>query len=315
MVIKFQDANELCDCGSGLRLKDCHLKPILPKEFFQVRITNRTEDSFEEYVNGEWRKIPGRVMMKLSAVDAKYVYKDVIELLKPLRDISLNYTIKLERYTAIIKELNLQDNQDSIITWSNRINKIQHKLHSVKNHMKTFSEHENKFEEKCKKEYTDSILELEEIDPVYYDETESFLFQAKSALDILAQIIGISYRLSGVITYADDGKDLIDKLNKTSAFRNNIENKDKMVTLIEKNQIWIKEIVNMRDLITHFSDLIGFKSTIHSPSFEDKEYVNIYYPSMPNLTRVTTYMNEIWCKLKTFISEVAGVIKELHASV
>jgi hypothetical protein len=312
VVIKFQDVNDPCDCGSGLKLKDCHLKPILPKEFFKVKITNRTGDYFVEYVNGQYRRIPGRIMMKISAVAPEYVYEDVIEILKPLRDINIQETVKLERYTSIIRELNLQKNQDSILSWTNRINKLQHKLNSLKNRMKTFSEHEMKFEEKCKKEYTDSIVEYEEIDPIYVDETESFLFQAKSALDILAQIIGIAYRLSGAVTYSDDGNDLIDKLRKSSAFRNNAENKEEMIKVIERNKDWIKDLVNMRDLITHFSDLVGFKSAIHSPSSQDNEYVNIYYPSMPNLTRVTTYMNDILLKIFTLISEVTMTIKKLH---
>lgn len=282
MGIKFQDINDPCDCGSGLNLKDCHIKPNLPEEYFTVKITKRTEDHFVEYVNGEYRKLPGRLMMKISVIDPRYVYSDVIDLLKALREINVNQTIKLDRFTTIIKELHLQDNQDSIMSWSNRINKLQHKLNSVKNHMKAFSEREKELEDKCKKEYTGSIVELEEIDPFYYDETESFLFQVKSALDILAQIVGIAFRLSGVITYKENGDDLIDKLRKSSAFRNKPENKDKLITIIENNKIWVKNLVNMRDLITHFSDLIGFQSTIHSPSSEQHEYVNIYYPSMPN---------------------------------
>jgi tetrahydromethanopterin S-methyltransferase subunit F len=71
----------------------------------------------------------------------------------------------------------------------------------------------------------------------------------------------------------------------------------------------------MRDLITYFSDLIGFKSAIHSPSSEDNEYVNIYYPSMPNLTKVTTYMNDIWSKITIYTSQVIQLIKELQSGM
>jgi hypothetical protein len=130
-------------------------------------------------------------------------------------------------------------------------------------------------------------------------------------LDILAQIVGIAFRLSGIVTYSDNGDDLIDKLRKSSAFRNKPENKDKLVTIIDNNKIWVKNLVNMRDLITHFSDLIGFKSTIHSPSSEEHEYVNIYYPSMPNRERVTTYMNNTWRQLVILITDVSNVLKEL----
>lgn len=90
------------------------------------------------------------------------------------------------------------------------------------------------------------------------------MFQAKSTLDNIAQLIGMVYRLTGVVTYANDGDKLIDKLQKSSAHRDSHENKQKLIQVLLKNKNWIKDFVNMRDLVTHFSDLIGFKSAIHT---------------------------------------------------
>jgi hypothetical protein len=311
MGIKFQDINDPCDCGSGLKTKDCHLKPSLPNEFFTVRVTKPSEDYFEEFVNGQWRRIPGRVMMNVSC--SNQVYEDIIKLLEPLRKVEHIEPIRLERFATIVHELNLDTNHDATISWNNRINKLQHKLSSLKYHMEIYTEHEKNFQEKCKREYTDSIVELEEVDPVYYNETESFLFQTKSILDILSQIIGIAFKLTGVVTYANDGDDLIDKLGKTASYRDKPIKKKEMISIIDRNKNWVKDLVNMRDLITHFSDIIGFKSIIHSPTSNDNEFANIYYPSMPNKERVTTFMNHTWTKLVQLIRDVNKKIVELYA--
>ena len=138
-----------------------------------------------------------------------------------------------------------------------------------------------------------------------------FLFQIKSALDIIAQVIGISYRLTGVVTYKNNGKDLIDKISKSSSQRN-IDNKSKIFEILDSNEQWIKNFVNMRNLITHYSDLIGFKSIIHSATSENDDYANIYYPSMPNKERVTTFMNNTWTNLIQLINYIGNTITELY---
>jgi hypothetical protein len=115
MGIKLHDVNQNCDCGSGLKLKDCHLKPSIPNEFFTVRITTRTSDYFAEYKNGQYRKIPGRIIMNVSVIDPKFVYEDVIDLLKELRSVKNVQAIKLERFSTIVKELHLERNQDATI--------------------------------------------------------------------------------------------------------------------------------------------------------------------------------------------------------
>jgi hypothetical protein len=122
LVIKFQDVNDLCNSGSELKLKDCHVKPVLPKEFFTVKTTKLTKEYFYDdskiWKDGKYGKLPGKVMMKVSAVDA--------DLLKSLREIKIEHSIKIESYTTLMNELCLQENQDSVLSWSNQINKLQH---------------------------------------------------------------------------------------------------------------------------------------------------------------------------------------------
>lgn len=119
--IKLEDVNQPCHCGSGLKLIECHLKPSLPNEYFTVKITNQTQDHFVSYRNGKYEIIPGNLLMKISVKDPKYVYGDIINLLKPLREIKNIGNIKIEKFNKIIKDLNLEDNFDSSISWTNRI--------------------------------------------------------------------------------------------------------------------------------------------------------------------------------------------------
>ena len=58
--------------------------------------------------------------------------------------------------------------------------------------------------------------------------------------------------------------------------------------------------------------MLDFKSIIHSATFDDANYANIYYPSMPNKERVTTFMSNSWKNLTQLISDINNVITELY---
>ena len=60
--------------------------------------------------------------------------------------------------------------------------------------MKNFNRHQQEIQEKNEKEYVNSIIEVEEIDPIFTYELESFLFHVQSALDILGQIIALAIK-------------------------------------------------------------------------------------------------------------------------
>ena len=96
-----------------------------------------------------------------------------------------------------------------------------------------------------------SIKLKNELDPIFTYETEAFLFQTNSFLDILGQVVGLALKLSGIVTYGDDGKDLVEKIQKTSSFRDYDYDKGLLIKIVQKNVNWISYLVNMRDLITH----------------------------------------------------------------
>ena len=284
------------------------------KESFKVKITERTGDYFVTYKNGKYEKASGRTDIVVSVSNPENVYDDIISLLSILRKIG-NITTRLQRFDEIVEGLDLKNHIDATLTIQNRINKLQHKLESLKYHIQRCSKQEKEYEDGFKDKYVNSIVGIEEIDPIFVFETESFLFQIKSALDIIAQIIGIAYRITQVHTYAEDGRDLIDKLKKSSAHRDYQEQKEEMINIIKSNENWIKQLVFMRDLITHFSDLIGFKSITHKAAFDENEYATICYPSMPNGERITTFMGCNWTNLTKLIESVSTNIASLYSKI
>ena len=133
--------------------------------------------------------------------------------------------------------------------------------------------------------------------PVLIYEMESFLFQVKSSLDVFA--VGFLNKFFGLkLGSFGTGKNVMAALKKN-------ENKigkqkvNKLKSIIEKNKDWIEELNEMRVQITHYSDLEGFLCFLTVP-FRGGEECTIYYPSMPDGTRATKYMDSVWKKLLSF---------------
>jgi plastocyanin len=144
-------------------------------------------------------------------------------------------------------------------------------------------------------------------------EVETFLFQVKSTLDVLAQIIGMIYHMKGTRTYKDDGDILIKNLKNNSSKEQGI-NAVRLATILEKHQGWVKDTVDMRDEVTHYSDLVGFSCFIQH-AWEGGNSARISYPSMPNGDRSRTYLENAWRRLLELINEMSPlIISELHTS-
>lgn len=286
-------------------------------ESFKVRVTNKSKDRvILGKSDGSYTVLPEGfgIVGRISGKRPEHTYPDIIDVLNTLRNIKNVDDRDIERYRQIINDLKIDNTQqDKSITWNNRINKLQHKLESLKYHSNNFKKHEIELENEYKNEYTNVITDFEELDPIFTYETEAYLFQTKSSLYIFAQIIGLAFRLTGIVTYTEDGKDLIDKIQKTSSHRDFALEKNQLITIIDTNREWISYFVNMRDLVTHFSDLINFQSSVHKASFsEDAE---IYYPNMPDRKRVTQYMDETWTNLVNLIKNVSIILQQIYNKI
>ena len=92
--------------------------------------------------------------------------------------------------------------------------------------------------------------------PVLIYVTESFLFHSKSCLDVLAQLIADNFKLTGVKTFRKYGEDSIEKISK-NPLKNYPTQCENMKSFLSNNRPWVKYLVDMRNEVTHYSDLEG----------------------------------------------------------
>jgi hypothetical protein len=276
--------NDPCPCGSGKKYKKCclrkdHKKQITPVESFKVKPKNKPEivDYHIESKNGgkTWEKKPGLLLTRVTIRPADAVNEEIEELFGNIKQGKFNLASE----------------------WGF----CRHKLYAVKYHIDNFVSEEQAQVLKFNEDYNppggaQMVIE----NPALIYEMESFLFQVKSSLDVLA--VGplnkiFEFRLPSF----DRGK-------ITSALTEN-ENKvgkqktSKLITIMEKNKDWIEELNEMRVQITHLSQLEGFMCFLRMP-FTGGEACTVYYPSMPDGTRAKTYMDSIWRKLLAFYKSV-----------
>ena len=64
----------------------------------------------------------------------------------------------------------------------------------------------------------------------------------------------------------------------------------KVIDLIKQNRSWVKELVEMRVEVTHFSDLAGLSCFLIKKSEEGAKIATVFYPAMSNGQRVSKYM-------------------------
>lgn len=121
-------------------------------------------------------------------------------------------------------------------------------------------------------------------------------------MDVFAQLVayGFKFRTS---TYRNNGDDLIKELKK-----NENENTNKVIEIIKGARNWVKALVEMRDEVTHFSDLEGLSCFLVVRSKETDETAKVFYPSVPSGERVSKYMDRTWTNIHNLISDCAQLL-------
>jgi hypothetical protein len=197
---------------------------------------------------------------------------------------------------TILTEIDWDEKDKWQIRIKNRINKIQHKLEALQYHLYSFKTFERDTEENWKK-YIVGNTTMNKIydDPHLIYNVESFLFQSKSCLDVLAQIIAFSFNTQ-ITSYEHYGDGLIKILQK-EASRNYPQYASKVIELIKENRAWVKELVEMRVEVTHYSDLIGLSCFLIKKSEENAKIATVFYPAMPDGQRVSKYMDKTWTNM------------------
>jgi hypothetical protein len=106
----------------------------------------------------------------------------------------------------------------------------------------------------------------------------------------------------GKCLFGEEGDKVINRL-KRNCPPSLVPYADNITKLIEDAQDeWVVELINMRDQITHYSNLEGFDCFIQDPYLAGGT-ANIQYPTMPNKRRALEYCQDIWGRLLSFCED------------
>lgn len=267
--------NAPCPCGSGLKYKKCcggnnKSFNIIPQTKPEI-INNHLVST-----NGgkTWEKKPGNLCAIIGVIKPEDLDKRVYDLIA--KAISSSKNLKNGRL------------EKKLIDCRHKLQAVKYHLSSIKSEIKErIKEYENNYS-------PGSGVSLEMENPKLVYETEAFLFQTKSSLDLLTQALGCvvpplntMYTFSKKNNYA--GGRVIYVLKKNGF--------NKLGDLLEQHRIqWIQKLVEMRDTVTHYSELKGFHCFIENP-YKGEEKVTIHYPAMPSGDKVDAYCQNIYDRL------------------
>lgn len=260
---------------------------------FQVKPTNQPEviDYFMTSSDGKnWIKQTGNIKVMITGVKTEDLGVEITSLIEPLSILSQ-------------EKQNMQLFEKTI--------ECKHKIHAVRYHLHTL---EKEIRERVKifeKNYNAGAGIAQELEnPRLIYETEAFLFQTKSCLDILTQTLGCSIPpLSSMHTFSSKNIDGVKQAGGKvinalihSSFK-------ELGNLLEYHRVnWIQDLVDMRDSITHYTHLRGFHCFIEEPYMGGRQ-VTIHYPTMPSGIRVDTYCQSIYEKLLDLYRSAFAFIK------
>lgn len=185
------------------------------------------------------------------------------------------------------------------------LSSLMHKLSAVRYHLKRyFDEEKNEFHN-CKKRFAkDPNVCIEAFELIF--EFESFLFQVKSALDILAKLLNVAVG-EGIIattTFGDKGQRIINGLEQLKRKKRvKLESIDALINLIQTDkEQWLAKIIEFRDELNHIKALQNYyfkliplpngQRAIEKPKFKGIETV----PLMETITQnVIDFSQDFMC--------------------
>lgn len=286
--------NDLCPCGSGRKYKQCCLRVSAPESFL-VKPTDRPDVIDYHLVkragSERWERRPGRLAVQILGKKSE----DVDDTIEDLFQVATNTAAKSKR--RILAE---------------RLRDCKHKLYAVKYHLETI-QHEISCEvaqfQESYEPHSGATFEIE--NPVLVYETEAFLFQTKSNLDVMIKVVGLvvpaakSFRTFSHKGHPSTpqyraGGTVIDTLRRSKELE--------LADVIEDHRItWIQDMTILRDTITHHSKLEGFRCFLEEP-YQGKDRISVHYPVMPSGQRVDLFCQNAYENLHRLYREVLAIL-------
>jgi len=236
-----------------------------------------------------------------------------------------NWTKHPGNVVAMIHGYKPEDNDETIANIIDPIRKIaedlknkklyekladcRHKLHAVRYHLLTIkSEIKERVEEFQKNYKANSGISFEIENPRLVYETEAFLFQVKSSLDLLTQSLGcVIPPLKSMHSFKSRKVDGVEHSGGAVINALRLNGFVELGTFFDEHRVmWIQELIVMRDTITHYSRLRDFHCFIEEPFKGEK--VTIHFPTMPTGTRVDSYCESAFEKLLTLYKEALNFV-------
>jgi hypothetical protein len=280
--------NDECHCGSNKKYKYCHGKSNIdfyPEESFLTKILDVEDINFEN-------RAPG--VIEVGRVDISYTDpfpwdSEINNILKDLVDKSWNEN---DRWEKLIDQ---------------RKNKLTHKLHTLRHHIELFKGVERASDIEYRKGITGNTTMNKIYEhPHLISNTESFLFQAKSTLDVFAQLVGHSFKFS-ITSYGNGGQKLINML-QSEHYNKYRTDADYLIEIFKSAKTWVDKLVEMRDDVTHYSDLPGLSCFMFKKINPGDTQGVVYYPSLSDGERVSKYMDFTWTIISNLITSCMPII-------
>lgn len=260
---------------------------------FRVKPRNQPEviDYYMTSPDGKnWTKHQGHLMAMISGFKPEDLDEAITEIIEPFSKLS-------------------QDKQNHFL--SDKLLDCRHKLHAVKYHLQTINQEIVERVKEFEKSYhAGAGIDQEIENPRLVYETEAYLFQVKSSLDILTRTLGCvipplasvhSFRSKNVDGNEQAGGTVINALQKNGF--------EELGNLFESHRKgWIQELVEMRDTITHYSRLHNFHCFVEEP-YMGGDQVAIHYPTMPSGIRADAYCQAVYESLLDLYRSALGFIK------
>jgi hypothetical protein len=254
---------------------------FFPPSSFQVRPVNNPDviNTHMVQIDGKWVERPGTLAVIIGVTTEENVDKIIEDIFG-----------EIFKNSKITSNPNLQT----------KIHDCKHKIYAVRYHLRTIkAEIDKRFNDFQKNYKAASGASFEQENPILIYEAESFLFQVKSNLDLIVQVLShIVPSLKSFRTFAHSGTPGKSDYITGGKFIKTLEkaSEKELQDIFETNRIeWIQEMTIWRDTITHYSKLKNFSCFIEEP-YRGGDVV-IHYPSMPNKERLDDYCNKIYERL------------------
>jgi hypothetical protein len=199
--------------------------------------------------------------------------------------------------------------------YNKRFSRLKHKLMALLYHVSNYRYAEDyeikNFKDKGEVRRSDAHFEYKQPQLVY--EIESFLFQVKSCMDIIGNLIGIIFGWKDIKRYEKGGETFIIKSKNNCPKHLQIYSKC-LIEFITKHKLWANNLISMRDQVTHFSNLEGLCCFITHFTKRDTK-AKVFYPIMPNGERALEYLNQTWINLLAFFNDFVLLFRRITSGI